>query len=205
MNGKALWAQKWPARIKQSKINNNLKALSFLQTWEFRKNTNILQELIIGTNAYIAGFHGSAYVVSIPRNKEIADRIRFATHPSNPNEWVLKEIDGLPNRRFSIFIFDESTCPNLASSYETKWNTYYSEGIPVYEKGFNVRYLYKTFSKLKNIILQIYNGGNPQPDTLPIKLNETSKEGKKEMQQLCGIITENIIEKVKQTGTDLQA
>lgn len=173
MNGKKFWIEIWPEKIKQSKRNNNSKALSFLETWVLNDPSNALNELIEGTNAYKAGRWGSAYVVQIPNGDKEAIRNRWSNHPSKETEWPLKEIDGLPNRRYSIYIYDKNTVPEFANIAETKWKSYYSEGIPVYEKGFNVDFLRNTFPKLKNILLMIYKGGVPQPNKLPIKIDES--------------------------------
>jgi len=195
MNGKKLLIQIWPERIKQSKRNNNTKALAFLESWEIQDPMNVLRELIAGTNAYQVGKWGSAYVVQIPNGDKEAIRNRWANHPSKDTEWPLKEINGLPNRRYSIFIYDEKTCPELASVAETKWKAYYSEGIPVYEKGFNVAFLNKTFNKMKNILIQIYKGGSPQPNRLSIKINEskTNKNMKKNTVKLTEFQLKKVI------------
>lgn len=209
MNGKKLWIQIWTEKIKQSKKNNNTKALAFLESWKLQDPINVLRELIVGTNAYQAGKWGSAYVVQIPNGDKEAIRNRWANHPSKETEWPLKEIDGLPNRRYSIFIYDEKTCPELALVAETKWKTYYSEGIPVYEKGFNVAFLNKTFNKMKNIIIQIYKGGSPQPNRLSIKINEskTNMNMKKNTiklteSQLKKVIAESVKKVLKEWDED---
>ena len=104
MNGKQLWIKIWPEKTKQSKRNNNAKALTFLESWTLLDTTNALIEIISGTSAYQAGNGGSAYVVQIPDGDKETIRCRWANHPSQETEWQSKEIDGLPNRRYSIFI-----------------------------------------------------------------------------------------------------
>jgi len=209
MNGKQLWIQIWPEKTKQSKRNNNAKALTFLQSWTLLDTTNALIEIISGTNAYQAGKWGSAYVVQIPDGDKETIRCRWANHPSQETEWQPKEIDGLPNRRYSIFIYNEKNCPDLANIAETKWKVYYSEGIPVFEKGFNVAFLNKTFPKLKNTLIQIYKGGSPQPMRQPIRITEskTNKNMKKNTiklneSQLKKIVAESVKNVLKEYHPD---
>ena len=200
MRGKKLWVQFWTEKQKQRKRNNDTKGLNFLMSYEMTYPKNVLKELQAGLEVTMAGKWGSGYVVIMPdvRRKEELIRNRLATHPFELSEWPGHEIDGLPNRRYSIFIYNEHTCPQFASLPETDWRMEYSEGIPIYEKGFNVAYLKRTFPKLKRILISIYQGGTPQPTVLkPMttesKTNNNMKQTKKITEsQLRAIVAESV-------------
>lgn len=195
MRGKKLWAQFWTDRQKSPKRNNCIEGLNFLSSYTMTNPENVLKELQHGLRMTIAGKWGSGYVVILPNtSREELMRNRLATHPFKLSEWSEHEIDGLPNRRYSIFIYDEQTCPQFAKLAETDWRMEYSEGIPIYEKGFNVAFLKRTFPKLIRILKSIYQGGTPQPTVL--KTITTESKTRKYMKQNMKTINESQLRKI---------
>lgn len=178
MNGKKLWIQFWDNRIKQSKKNNCVKGLSFLNSYTMKDASLVFSELLKGLEMTTAGRFNSGYKVVMPGSENIYQRIRIANHPYSINEWTKHEIDGLPNVRYSIFIYNPENCPQFAKLSQTKWRAEYSEGVPIYEKGFNEKYLHQLFPKLINILKTIYSGGSLEPQSLPLKINEECKTNK---------------------------
>ena len=58
---------------------------------------------------------------------------------------------------------------------ETEWQSYLSNGIPIYEKCFNRFYLKDTFPELISILQDIYNGGAPEDNTIKVDLTENKQ------------------------------
>lgn len=172
MNGKKLWIQFWTEKDKQRKKNNCIKGLQFLQSYT-PQGHSVLLELLAGLEMTLGGRWNSGYKVIMPSNERGYRRVRLANHPFELSEWPIHEEDGLPNERYSIFIYNEKTCPQFANVPETDWRSEYSEGVPIYEKGFNERYLKRLLPKLLRILALIYQGGAPQPDKLPLKIEES--------------------------------
>lgn len=137
----------------------------------------LLQELSNGLDMTLDETSNNYYKIIMPNNQKKYIRIRLSNHICDSNDWLNGELDGLPNVRYSIFIYNEETCPQFKNHSETDWRAEYSEDIPVYEKGFNENSLIKTFPNLLKILLQIYNGKEPQPKkiTLKIKVKENDK------------------------------
>ena len=185
MNGKKLWIQFWTEKDKQRKKNNCIKGLQFLQSYT-PQGHSVLLELLAGLEMTLGGRWNSGYKVIMPSNERGYRRVRLANHPFELSEWPIHEEDGLPNERYSIFIYNEKTCPQFANVPETGWRSEYSEGVPIYEKGFNERYLKRLLPKLLRILTLIYQGGVPQPDKLPLKKEEskTNKNMKKNVIKL---------------------
>lgn len=195
MRGKKLWAQFWTDRQKTPKRNNCIEGLNFLSSYSMTEPENVLKDLQQGLRMTIAGKWGSGYVVIFPNTpREELIRARLATHPFKTSEWPEHEIDGLPNRRYSIFIYDEQTCPQFAKLAETDWRMEYSEGIPIYEKGFNAAFLKRTFPKLIRILKSIYQGGTPQPTVL--KTITTESKTRKDMKQNRIKLTESQLKRM---------
>lgn len=172
MNGKKLWIQFWTERDKQRKKNNCIKGLQFLQSYT-PQGHSVLLELLAGLEMTLGGRWNSGYKVIMPSDEMGYRRVRLANHPFELSEWPIHEEDGLPNERYSIFIYNEKTCPQFANVPETDWRSEYSEGVPIYEKGFNERYIKRLLPKLLRILALIYQGGVPQPDKLPLKIEES--------------------------------
>ena len=172
MNGKKLWIQFWTEKDKQRKKNNCVKGLQFLQSYT-PQGHSVLLELLAGLEMTLGGRWNSGYKVIMPSNERGYRRVRLANHPFELSEWPIHEEDGLPNERYSIFIYNEKTCPQFANVPETDWRSEYSEGVPIYEKGFNEKYLKRLLPKLLRILTLIYQGGTPQSDKLPLKIEES--------------------------------
>ena len=134
--------------------------------------TSVLQELLNGLEMTIVRKSKSGYKVVMPDNEKHYRRVRISNHPYSISEWAKHEIDGLPNVRYSIFIYNSKSCPQLAKLSQTEWRSEYSEGVPIYEKGFNENYLHQLFPKLIGILTTIYSGSSPEPNNLPLKINE---------------------------------
>ena len=169
MNGKKLWIQFWAEKDKQRKKNNCIKGLQFLQSYT-PQGHSVLLELLAGLEMTLGGRWNSGYKVIMPSNERGYRRVRLANHPFELSEWPIHEEDGLPNERYSIFLYNEKTCPQFANVPETDWRSECSEGVPIYEKGFNERYLKQLLPKLLRVLTLIYQGGTPQSDKLPLKM-----------------------------------
>lgn len=172
-----LWIQFWNSKTEQRKKMNAIKGLDFLKTYKMSNLSLLSQELSNGLEMTPEENSNNYYKIIMPNNQKKYIRIRLSNHPFDSNEWLNHELDGLPNVRYSIFIYNGETCPQFKNQSETDWRAEYSENIPVYEKGFNEESLSKAFPKLLKILLQIYNGKEPQPKniTLKIKKNEIDK------------------------------
>ena len=73
----------------------------------------VFSELLKGLEMTTAGRFNSGYKVVMPGSENIYQRIRIANHPYSINEWTKHEIDGLPNVRYSIFIYNQKIVLNL--------------------------------------------------------------------------------------------
>ena len=168
-----LWINRWDDRRKNSARQKGNNGKTFITNHTFDNYRNVFIELCQGLNM-VQGSQSSYYLTFIPLNNQEVIKLRISDHPSNEQEWRQKEVTGLPNRRYSIVLFSNRSMPQQSSERikETNWSSYQSQNIPVYEKCFNRFYLNETSNELKSIITMIFNGQNPEDNTIQINLNE---------------------------------
>lgn len=198
-----LWITRWDEKRKHSAILNQSIGLNFIQKYSTENYGRVLYDLCNGLRMN-KGSQTSNYITFIPQNNNEVIKLRLSNHPSTEQEWGEKELTGLPNRRYSIIIFSNTSMPNESKQQikETQWRSYLSHGIPVYEKCFNCLYLNETLPILLDILKTIYNGDKPEDETISININEnqeykTNKSMKKQViklteQDLHRIIKESV-------------
>ena len=171
-----LWINRWTERRKESAVSNAKQGISFLGGYNMTDYKNVLFELWVGLNMY-KGSPTSCYSNIIPPNGSEVIKVRLSDHRSTENEWGQNELTGYPNRRYSIVIFSMKSMPDESKQdiVETEWQSYLSNGIPVYEKCFNRFYLKDTFPKLISILQDIYSGGAPEDNTIRVDLTENKQ------------------------------
>ena len=171
-----LWINRWTERRKESAVSNAKQGISFLGGYNMTDYKNVLFELCVGLNMY-KGSPTSCYSNIIPPNGSEVIKVRLSDHRSTENEWGQNELTGYPNRRYSIVIFSMKSMPDESKQdiVETEWQSYLSNGIPVYEKCFNRFYLKDTFPKLISILQDIYSGGEPEDNTIRVDLTENKQ------------------------------
>ena len=168
-----LWYTIWDERRRLNAINKSETGFSFLGSYIFKDFKTVFIDICSGLNL-TQGSPTSHYGIIIPKSKEEVVRIRLSDHRSTEEEWKDKEVSGIPNKRYSIVIFSNKSMPIESEQQirETKWRSYLSNGIPVYEKCFNRFYLNETMPKLIQILSAIYTGQSPEDNTISINLNE---------------------------------
>lgn len=168
-----LWINRWDDRRKNSARQKGNNGNTFITNYTFDDFRKVFIELIQGLNM-VQGSQSSYYLTFIPTNNQEVIKIRISDHPSNEQEWVEKEVTGLPNRRYSIVLFSNRSMSQQSSEgvKETSWKSYLSQNIPVYEKCFNRFFLNETYDELKSIISMIFKGECPEDNTLQININE---------------------------------
>lgn len=171
--GDKLWINLWTEKRKKSAVSNAEQGISFLGGYNMTDYKNVLFELWAGLNMY-KDSKSSGYSNIIPPNRNEVIKVRLSDHRSTENEWVQNELTGYSNRRYSIVIFSMKSMPNESKQdiVETEWQSYLSNGIPVYEKCFNRFYLKDTFPKLVSILRDIYGGGAPEDNTISVLNNK---------------------------------
>lgn len=171
-----LWINRWTERRKESAVSNAKQGISFLGGYNMTDYKNVLFELWVGLNMY-KGSPTSCYSNIIPPNGSEVIKVRLSDHRSTENEWGQNELTGYPNRRYSIVIFSMKSMPDESKQdiVETEWQSYLSNGIPVYEKCFNRFYLKDTFPELISILQDIYSGGAPEDNTIKVDLTENKQ------------------------------
>lgn len=171
-----LWINRWTERRKESAVSNAKQGISFLGGYNMTDYKNVLFELCVGLNMY-KGSPTSCYSNIIPPNGSEVIKVRLSDHRSTENEWGQNELTGYPNRRYSIVIFSMKSMPDESKQdiVETEWQSYLSNGIPVYEKCFNRFYLKDTFPKLISILQDIYSGGAPEDNTIRVDITENKQ------------------------------
>ena len=171
-----MWINRWTERRKESAVSNAKQGISFLGGYNMTDYKNVLFELCVGLNMY-KGSPTSCYSNIIPPNGSEVIKVRLSDHRSTENEWGQNELTGYPNRRYSIVIFSMKSMPDESKQdiVETEWQSYLSNGIPVYEKCFNRYYLKDTFPKLISILQDIYSGGAPEDNTIRVDLTENKQ------------------------------
>lgn len=171
-----MWINRWTERRKESAVSNAKQGISFLGGYNMTDYKNVLFELCVGLNMY-KGSPTSCYSNIIPPNGSEVIKVRLSDHRSTENEWGQNELTGYPNRRYSIVIFSMKSMPDESKQdiVETEWQSYLSNGIPVYEKCFNRFYLKDTFHKLISILQDIYSGGAPEDNTIRVDLTENKQ------------------------------
>ena len=100
--------------INKGKRTTVFKGLQFLQSYT-PQGHSVLLELLAGLEMTLGGRWNSGYKVIMPSNERGYRRVRLANHPFELSEWPIHEEDGLPNERYSIFIYNEKTCPQFAN------------------------------------------------------------------------------------------
>lgn len=171
-----LWITRWTERRKNSAKKTRDIGSNFISNYTTSQYDKVFSDLCMGLRMN-EGSQTSSYITFIPQNNNEVIKLRLSNHPSTEQEWVEKEITGLPNRRYSIIIFSNKSMPNESKQKikESKWRSYLSQGIPVYEKSFNCLYLNETLPILLNIIKTIYNGGNPEDKTITTNITENNE------------------------------
>lgn len=167
-----LWIIRWNKKRKISAVKKQKIGENFISQYIITDFKKVLSDLWEGFDTD-GGNKTSKYVTFISPNGQETIKVRISDHPSNEYEWSEKELTGLPNRRYSIVIFSNKSMPNefKENIKELNWKNYFAQNIPVYEKAFNRFYLSETFEKLKSILLGIYQGYNPEDNTLSINTN----------------------------------
>lgn len=116
------------------------------------------------------GSTGSWYTLFIPiSNDNEVVKLRISDHLSTEDEWRQHEITGLPNRRYSIVIYNRHSTYIQHKNKENfiDWETYEVDGIEVYELCIHCNYVSMYWQYLYYVIKSIYLGGRPEDEDIP--------------------------------------
>lgn len=164
------------------------------------------------------GSDGSWYTrIITPTMTEVVS-FRVSDHLSTDDEFRENETIGIPNRRYSIVVFNRHS---MYDQYKNgikfiDWNKRDIDGSPIFEVVVNCDYLPHAYGFLYAMIVKLYEGGTPESISIPvnyklpfekIKESKTYKNMKKNVQrinetQLRAIVAESIKKVLKESTLD---